>query len=315
MLHHISFTADDPQGVAEVLAGLIQGRVSRFGPWPGGFIAWAPDDAGTAIEIYPTGTELAPDAGDGQANFGHNYFASRNTATHAALSVNFEEEEVRAIASRSGWRAVTLDRGGFQVIEFWVENRVMLEVMTPAMLKQYLAVVDAPRVVASGTAFETLTLSARIATDPATAFRAWTEADELRGWWPIPGARIDLRVGGPFELLFLPEGTSGTRGSEGCRILSYIPDRVVSFTWHTPAHLAVGKSLTWVVVSFTEMVDGTEVELTHCGFQTGAEWDECRTYFRKAWKRVLRHMVDHWESSSQLTTISDVVPQPSVHVG
>ena len=307
MLHHISFTADDPYGVAATLAQLIGGRVSRFGPWPGGYIAWASDGAGTAIEVYPRGTEMSPDENGGQANFTHNYFAQTHTATHAAVSVNLSEAEVQAIAIEAQWRATTLDRGGFQVIEFWVENRVMLEVMTPAMLQQYLAVVNAPRIAASGTEFESLSLSVRVDTDCATAFRAWTDKDALQAWWPVPDARIDLRVGGPFELLFVADAQPGAQGSEGCKILSYIPDRMLSFTWNAPPHLApaLRQAHGWVVLTFTEMVDGTEIELTHNGFLTGPEWDECRTYFRQAWKRVLRRLEDHWQDGAKRTAISD----------
>ncbi len=307
MLHHVSFAADRPQEVAHVLAGLIDGRVSRFGPWPGGFIAWTPDAAGTAIEVYPTGTEMAPDPQGGQAQFAHNYFAQRNTATHAALSVDRTTDEILATAAAAGWRAHPAERGGLEVVEVWVEDRVMLEVMTPAMTARYLSVVDAPRIAASGTDYQSLTLSVRVATDIHTAWAAWTSAARLRRWWNVPQARIDLRVGGAFELLFQPDQAAGARGSEGCRVLSYVPDRMLSFSWNTPSHLSVGRSLTWVVLSFTEEADGTEVELVHNGFLQGQEWDEAREYFRHAWRRVLRRMADHWADDSALTAVSDAV--------
>ena len=72
MIHHLSLPAGDPAHVVRVLAELLGGEVSRFGPYADSFIAWAGDAEGTAIEVYPLGTELFPGHADGQANFRHN---------------------------------------------------------------------------------------------------------------------------------------------------------------------------------------------------------------------------------------------------
>ncbi len=45
-----------------------------------------------------------------------------------------------AVAKREGWHAAKCVRGGcFHVIEFWVENRFLLEVLTREMQSEYLA--------------------------------------------------------------------------------------------------------------------------------------------------------------------------------
>jgi hypothetical protein len=54
-----------------------------------------------------------------------------------------EAEEVERIGAREGWRAKTFGRRlghkpFFHVIEFWLENRLMIEVATPAMAQEYL---------------------------------------------------------------------------------------------------------------------------------------------------------------------------------
>jgi len=144
VIHHVSIPARDPQYVAGVLAELLGGRVSEFGPWPGGYIAWAADQHGTAVEVYPLGTELLPDAGAGQATFRQADDPSPYVATHAAVSVDRSEDEARDLAERAGWRAVRLPRGGFDVIELWIENAVMIEVLTPEMAADYLATVPRP---------------------------------------------------------------------------------------------------------------------------------------------------------------------------
>ena len=138
MIHHLSIPAQDPLHVAKTLVELFNGRLSRFGPYENSYIAWSGDGHGSAIEVFPAGTELLPGSGQGQANFKHNPDASGFVTTHAAVSIARSADEIIALASREGWRAVELSRASFDVIEFWTENRVMLEVMTPEMTKAYL---------------------------------------------------------------------------------------------------------------------------------------------------------------------------------
>ena len=58
------------------------------------------------------------------------------TATATPLA----EEDVLAIAKREGWHAAKCDRGEcFHVIEIWVENRFLLEVLTQEMQAEYQA--------------------------------------------------------------------------------------------------------------------------------------------------------------------------------
>lgn len=138
MIHHLSIPAANPRHVARTLVELFGGSLTGFQPYGNSFIAWAGDEHGTAIEVYPIGTEMVPDAGEGQANFRHNPGASAFVATHAAVSVQRSAEEILVLAEREGWRAIRLSRGSFNVIEFWIENRVMLELLTEEMKEQYL---------------------------------------------------------------------------------------------------------------------------------------------------------------------------------
>ena len=141
MLHHLSIPARDPQRVATALAELLGGDVTPFGPLDGSWIAWARDDLGTAVECLPVGTELRPGDGNDGASFGSAGHPSPFSATHAAFSVDRTEDEIKAVAEREGWRAVRCERGPFAVIEFWVENAIMLELLTPEMAADYLAAV------------------------------------------------------------------------------------------------------------------------------------------------------------------------------
>ncbi len=139
MIHHLSIHARDPRHVASVLAEMFGGTLTGFGPYPDSYIAWLGDEHGSAIEVYPRGTEMLPDAGDGQANFRRATQASPFTATHAALSIERTRQQIDAFARREGWRAIELPRGPNKVIEFWVENAVMLELLTPDMARDYVA--------------------------------------------------------------------------------------------------------------------------------------------------------------------------------
>lgn len=142
MIHHLSIPATDTRHVVDVLVEVLGGGVvTPFGPYSDSWIAWAGDEHGTAVEVYPAGTELYPPTTDEQAQFRHDPSASGFTATHAAISVPLTEAQVLAIAEREGWRALRLPRGGFDVIELWVENRVMLEILTAEMAADYLSIV------------------------------------------------------------------------------------------------------------------------------------------------------------------------------
>jgi hypothetical protein len=143
MIHHISLPVRDTRHVAEVLVSLFDGVLTGFGPYHDSWIAWAADEYGMAIEVYPVGTELLPPDGSGQAQFRHNPHASPHIATHATISVQRTVEEIQEVARAEGWRAVQLSRGPHDVVEFWIENHVMLELMTPTMTAAYLE--SAPR--------------------------------------------------------------------------------------------------------------------------------------------------------------------------
>ena len=138
MIHHLSIHARDTRHVASVLAEMFGGRVTGFGPYPNSYIAWMGDEHGTAIEVYPVGTEMFPDGGAGQANFRHASGASGFGSTHAAVSIGRTRAEIFEFARREGWRAIELPRGPNNVIEFWIENAVMLELLTADMARDYV---------------------------------------------------------------------------------------------------------------------------------------------------------------------------------
>ena len=141
MIHHFSFAARDPKHAAEVIAVILGGEAQPFPPVAdGSWMAMAGDAHGTGIEVYPLGAELAPADGDADSVAIINDRPAYYVATHAAVGTALSEVEVHAIAAREGWISKYRKRGGvFGVIEFWVENRFMIEVLTAEMQAEYLA--------------------------------------------------------------------------------------------------------------------------------------------------------------------------------
>jgi hypothetical protein len=139
MIHHISIAARDPERIAGVLAELLGGFAMAFPPNPGSFIAIGRDGKGTGVEVHPLGTVLQPGDERG-ARFGVLESPPAYSPVHMALSVTLEEAEVRAIAGREGWACQYCSRAGdFDLLEVWVENQFLVEVMTPPMAARYLA--------------------------------------------------------------------------------------------------------------------------------------------------------------------------------
>jgi hypothetical protein len=137
MIHHLSIAARDPKHAAGVLAELMGGTVTPFPPNPGSFFALQLDDHGSGVEVYPAGTELQPGGTTG-GNFVRKDPRGYGS-THFALSVSTSADTVQAIARRAGWQCFDCDRGPFHVIEVWVENETMVEVLPPGYAKEYLA--------------------------------------------------------------------------------------------------------------------------------------------------------------------------------
>jgi|GEM_PF-460726 len=127
----------------------------------------------------------------------------------------------------------------------------------------------------------------------AEVWKRWSSTEGITSWL-VPSAKVELRVGGPFELHFMGEDMpAGSRGSERCRVLSFIPERMLSFTWNAPPHLdRVRAHHTWVVLEFEDDGEHTKVRLTHTGWPAAAfdsepQWPACFEYFERAWSGVL----------------------------
>lgn len=119
-------------------------------------------------------------------------------------------------------------------------------------------------------------------------WKAWTTKEGVVTFF-APKASVELAVGGDYEMYFDPKQPQGQRGSEGCKILSFVPGEMLSFTWSAPPSMPdVRKERTWVVLFFRELEGNkTRIDLLHLGWQMGEEWQEAFRYFDRAWEVVL----------------------------
>ena len=156
MINHISIAVNEPERVANFIAELWDGRVYPFPPAPDSYFVIADDGRGSAVEVTPAGTVLIPGEGlpdendltqkteSYEAKFVKSEFVPRYVATHLNINTKKSIDEVRALANREGWRVLVCNRGEglFQLVEVWVENTFMLEVMTPEQTARYIEITD-----------------------------------------------------------------------------------------------------------------------------------------------------------------------------
>lgn len=139
MIHHLSVSAADPKSAAEFFADVMNGVVVDFQPNPGSYMVFKADGRGTGIEIYPAGSVMVPNGDPGAVWELQPAGADRRTSTHFALSIDKSLDEVMEKAKARGWQAYVCDRGGhFHVIEVWIENTWLVELLPPAFAAEYL---------------------------------------------------------------------------------------------------------------------------------------------------------------------------------
>ena len=126
--------------MADVLAELMNGRAFPFpGGLPDSFMAIAGDANGTMIEVYPPDVRLEPHAMP-RRNPGQR---AEPGACHVLLSVPLSRQQIEAIGNREGWITRFCGRGApgqkplFHLIEVWVEDHFLLEVVPQNMLGEY----------------------------------------------------------------------------------------------------------------------------------------------------------------------------------
>lgn len=136
-LLHLSVSASEPERVASFLATVLGGEAMLFPPFPGCWIAFAAQDDGTAIEVYPDTHVLV--AGEDHIECVERKRDTAETFVHAAIASPLSEHEIVALGQHENWTSRVCDRGPFRCVEVWIENRLLIEVLDPTMQDDYLA--------------------------------------------------------------------------------------------------------------------------------------------------------------------------------
>jgi hypothetical protein len=134
MIFHASIPAEEPARVARVVAELWDSEYFPF-VYPGSFVVLGGDDRGSLIEVLPRGLMHTPGPQESQMVAGS---PSRDySELHLNIATPLSLPAIEEIAAREKWLVRVCDRLAFNVIEFWLENRIMLELMTPAEVLRY----------------------------------------------------------------------------------------------------------------------------------------------------------------------------------
>lgn len=107
---------------------------------------------------------------------------------------------------------------------------------------------------------------------------------------------MELIIGGPFEIYFFNESEPGMRGSEGCTVLDYLPEEMLSFSWNVPPTFTEVRASGFrnqVVVTFSEAVaekggeNRVRIQIHHTGWPEGDVFEQIFEYFDRAWDVAL----------------------------
>ena len=139
MIYHASIGVRNPERVAKAIARLWGGEAVPFlGVRNGSWMALAGDDRGSAIEVYFSGIVLDPSE-EGSVGLQPVELGSELTSTHLAIGTDLTEEEVISLGEEEGWFTRKKDRHlPFGVIEIWVEDHILFEVLTAEMRADYV---------------------------------------------------------------------------------------------------------------------------------------------------------------------------------
>jgi hypothetical protein len=152
MIAHVSIPARNPRDTALLLAAIIGGEAFRFPVVQDAWIAVARDGSGLAVEVYPETMAHHPGVGDvdpalkpdgpqampWEDQIYADGLQIRASAFHFALASPLSDDDILNVARRAGLRALKCERGGvFGVVEVWLENAILVEVLSAREFARY----------------------------------------------------------------------------------------------------------------------------------------------------------------------------------
>jgi hypothetical protein len=154
MIAHFSLPAREPERVARVFAHIIDGVAMPFPVVPGAWVAIARDGSGLGVEVLPEASAHNPGEGDcdparrangpevmpWEVQIRQDGAAQQASGFHVAITSSLAADAIIDLGRNYGWRAVYCDRGGvFDLVELWIDNRFLVEVLPPKGTTRYHA--------------------------------------------------------------------------------------------------------------------------------------------------------------------------------
>jgi hypothetical protein len=134
MILHASVVADEPKATAETLAALLGGVALPVGPGDGTWSAVGPEPIGSLVSVLARGSEFHRSDDHVQTRLGA---PVRHSAYHMLIDTPLAETEVYRLAADRNCYAHRAKHGAFDVIEFWIDDCLLIEVVTPELGRAY----------------------------------------------------------------------------------------------------------------------------------------------------------------------------------
>lgn len=134
MIQHVSVTADDPKKTATTIAALLGGTALPLGPTEGTWTAVARDPIGNMVEVMPRGTEFHRERDRVEMRPG---VPARHSGFHVMFDSPLSEEEIMQVAEERDAVAFRSKHGPFELLEFWIDDCLLLEVLPPTLSRSY----------------------------------------------------------------------------------------------------------------------------------------------------------------------------------
>lgn len=154
MIAHFSLPAREPERTARAFAQIIDGIAMPFPVVPGAWVAIARDGSGVGVEVLPERSAHNKGKGDRdparsangpevmpwEVQIRPDGAPQDASGFHVAITSDLSAEAIIELGREHGWRAVSCDRGGvFDLVELWIDNRFLVEVLPPEGTARYRA--------------------------------------------------------------------------------------------------------------------------------------------------------------------------------
>lgn len=138
------------------------------------------------------------------------------------------------------------------------------------------------------TAYDAIVRNIEVPAPQHQVWLSWTTAEGVKSFF-AEECKLDLRVGGAYEMYFNLEAPTGEWGGEGCVILAIEPESMFSITWNAPPEFGQIRDQKTHVVIRLKAIDEkkTLVTLSHDGWGESEEWQQVREYFVRAWGEIV----------------------------